>query len=551
MNKCDFIVRSKNVFTAKPPLDVRELAFSIKDGKIEKIGEPSSIINAYPTNTELIDFKDKLICPGFHDSHLHFFHTSLTNSPHMLMCMGKSEADLVEKTKKFAKTLDDSSWIVTQGWRYYRWNPKKYPSKHSLDEAFPTRPCVMYSGDGHTLWLNTCAMEKLKLTRDENIKNDPGCDLEDDGDLSGIFHESLAMRLLPKCLEWLSDKQITSAYEDQMKRMRKLGLTSFCDMSLMPLEGCDFIRDDVYDILSYHDNMLLRAHLFPTLLEDTSRLTSLEKKYEDNDFVFTSGFKQFFDGVSSEHTAYLTEPYTNARFEGDRGRVTIEKEEMRKLVLKAASMRKPIRIHTIGDAAIHEELQIYLEAINEFGQPKVTYKGREFDAHNTLEHLENLLNEDIDLLRQTKTIASSQPCHITLDPGGPERDLGDERCKLMWPFKTYEENKILQSFGTDSPITQVDPMNVLYTAITRKDPFTHEPRDGWHPEQKITPALALFNYTYGSACAASNEHNLGSLEENKFADFTILDQNILECDPEKIQDTKVIDSYVAGKSFYD
>ena len=547
MKTCDFIVTSKNVFTSTFPLRAREMAFSVKDNRIEKVGSLSDVLAAYKSNTKVVDFKDKLICPGFHDSHLHFFHTSLTNSPYMLMYMGKSEADLVEKTKEFAKTLDNDAWIVTQGWRYYRWNPKKYPSKKSIDEAFENRPCVMYSGDGHTLWLNTCAMEKLGLLKNEKIKSDTGCDTDENGDLTGIFHESLAMQLLPKCLEWLGQKQVAQAYLAQMQRMVKMGLTSICDMSLMPLKGCDFIRDDVYDELSYRDNMLLRAHLFPTLLDDTSRLLELEKKYENNDFVYASGFKQFFDGVSSEHTAYLTEPYTNARFEGDRGRLTIEKNKMRELVLRAARLQKPVRIHTIGDGAIHAALEIYAEAIEKYGQPKVTFNGDEIEAHNTLEHLENLLEADLDQLMKTKTIASSQPCHITLDPGGPERDLGDARCKLMWPFKTYEDKGILQSFGTDSPITKVDPMNVLYTAITRRDPYTHEPKDAWHPEQKISPELALYNYTFGSACAASNEANLGSLEVGKFADFIVLDRNILTCNRDNIQDTSVIATFVGGR----
>ena len=94
-------------------------------------------------------------------------------------------------------------------------------------------------------------------------------------------------------------------------------------------------------------------------------------------------------------------------------------------------------------------------------------------------------------MRKLNVVASSQPCHITLDPGGPERDLGLERSRIMWPFATYKQRGIRQAFGTDSPITPVTSMNVLYTAITRQDPKSHWPEGGWLPSERIDAATAL------------------------------------------------------------
>ena len=132
------------------------------------------------------------------------------------------------------------------GWRDYRWDPPEHPTKASLDAAFPDRPCVMYSGDGHTLWLNSRALEALGVTRDSEPPAGGGYDKDASGELTGIAHEAAAMQLLPRCLEWLGEDRIASAYADQMRRMAEQGITSICDMSLMPMPGCDFIRDDVY-----------------------------------------------------------------------------------------------------------------------------------------------------------------------------------------------------------------------------------------------------------------------------------------------------------------
>ena len=282
----------------------------------------------------------------------------------------------------FPRTCPSDAWVVTQGWRDYRWDPPEHPTKASLDAAFPDRPCVMYSGDGHTLWLNSRALEALGVTRDSEPPAGGSYDKDANGELTGIAHEAAAMQLLPRCLEWLGEDRIASAYADQMRRMAEQGITSICDMSLMPMPGCDFIRDDVYDKLQAAGKLGIRAHLFPTLLDDQSRLEELQARYANNALLSAPGFKQFFDGVSSEHTAYLTEPYTNPRFPGDQGRLTVPAERMRKLVLAAAERGHTVRIHVIGDGAIHAALDIFEEAADLYGLPQ--------HGHNTLEHLENL-----------------------------------------------------------------------------------------------------------------------------------------------------------------
>lgn len=542
----DYIVTSKRVFTSAVGDDAaRPLAFAVVGDRIEFMGTPADVIAACAPGTPVLDFGDAFICPGFHDAHLHFFHTALGASPYLLMHMGESEAELVARTVEFAAGLPNHAWVVTQGWRDYRWDPPVPPTKRSLDEAFPTRPCVMYSGDGHTLWMNTCALEALGVTRDSVPPQGGSYDRDENGELTGIIREAAAMELLPRCLEWLTEDDIARAYEDQMTRMAEQGITSICDMALMPRPGCDFIRDDVYEKLSREGKLTLRVHMYPTLLDDQSRLEDLQDRYAGDEFPLlrAPGFKQFFDGVSSQHTAWLTEPYTNARFDGDCGRPTVPTDHMRELVLAAAERGHSVRIHTIGDRAIHEALDIFEEAL--------AWYGASMQGRNTLEHLENLLPEDIDRLADLGVLASSQPGHITLDPGGPERDLGPERSRIMWPFATYTARGVEQAFGTDSPITAVTSMDVLYCAVTRQDPFTHEPSGGWLPSERISAADALRIYTAGSAAAVGREHELGQIAPGYLADFVVLDRDITVCDPEEIQSAQVLVTYVGGQRVYE
>ncbi|EGX68965.1 amidohydrolase [Collinsella tanakaei] len=542
--KADYIVRSQRVFTSAPGVaSARPLAFAVAADRIAYVDEFDRVQAEAGPGTPVVDLGDALVCPGFHDAHLHFFHTALGSSPYMLMDMGKSEADLMAKTRAFAASLPDDAWVITQGWRDYRWDPPLPPTKRSLDEAFPDRPCAMYSGDGHTMWLNSRALELVGITRDSVPPQGGAYDKDQNGELTGIVREAAAMQLLPRMLEWISPERIEHVYADQMARMAQQGITSICDMSLMPLPGLDFIREDIYEALESRDQLTLRAHLFPTLLDDQSRLEAMQDRYRESALLRAPGFKQFFDGVSSQHTAYLTDPYSNPHFPGDRGRLTVPAEKMRAMVLAAAERGHAVRIHTIGDGAIHEALDIFEEARRRFGAPT---QGR-----NTLEHLENLLPGDIDRLRELGVLASSQPCHITLDPGGPERDLGPERSRIMWPFATYLARGVDQAFGTDSPITPVTSMNVLYTAVTRQDPFTHEPAGGWLPGERISAADAVRIYTAGSAAAVGREDELGQIAPGMLADFIVLDRDIAACDPQEIQSVRVLATYVGGRQVFE
>lgn len=542
--KADYIVRSQRVFTSAPGVaSARPLAFAVAADRIAYVDEFDRVQAEAGPGTPVVDLGDALVCPGFHDAHLHFFHTALGSSPYMLMDMGKSEADLVAKTRAFAASLPDDAWVITQGWRDYRWDPPVPPTKRSLDEAFPDRPCAMYSGDGHTMWLNSRALELVGITRDSVPPQGGAYDKDQNGELTGIVREAAAMQLLPRMLEWISPERIERVYADQMARMAQQGITSICDMSLMPLPGLDFIREDIYEALESRDQLTLRAHLFPTLLDDQSRLEAMQDRYRESALLRAPGFKQFFDGVSSQHTAYLTDPYSNSHFPGDRGRLTVPAEKMRAMVLAAAERGHAVRIHTIGDGAIHEALDIFEEARRRFGAPT---QGR-----NTLEHLENLLPGDIDRLRELGVLASSQPCHITLDPGGPERDLGPERSRIMWPFATYLARGVDQAFGTDSPITPVTSMNVLYTAVTRQDPFTHEPAGGWLPGERIRAADAVRIYTAGSAAACGRERELGQIAPGMLADFIVLGRDITACDPREIQSVQVLATYVGGRQVFE
>ncbi|WP_235870204.1 amidohydrolase [Parvibacter caecicola] len=489
----------------------------------------------------VLEFPEGFLMPGFHDAHIHMFHTALYLSPLAERYCGENEADAVARLAPLAARRPEGGWLLTQGWRDYLWNPPVAPTKASLDAAYPNRPVAMYSGDAHTLWLNSCALERLGITESSVPPAGGSYDKDASGRLTGIVREAAAMQLMPRIVAEFPPEELLDAYRGLFAQLNAEGITSVCDVSLMALPGLDFVRDDLYQQLLDAGQLTVRTHLFPTLLDGSDRLAQLQQQL-NHPLLQAQGYKQFFDGVSSQHTAWVHSPYTNPRFPGDNGRPTVEPQEMRRLLAKAHAEGQPVRIHAIGDEAIHQLLDFFEE--------EAAADGALAEPRNAIEHLENFQPADMGRLARLGVVASVQPRHITLDPGGPERDLGPARVPYMWPFRTLLDEGATLAFGTDSPVTATNPLDAVYTAVTRQDADTHQPEGGWLPAQCITAQEALRAYTVGSAAAANRGHELGRLAPGYLADFIVLDRNVATCEAADIQKACVRATFVGGRRVF-
>ena len=531
----DLILVSENIY-----LGVGEKTISgfiaIKDGLIEHVGTMSELPNY---SGKKIDLGSKLIMPGLHDAHLHFFMSGLYAQPSVLVSdSDTSEEECVLKLREIENLVPHDEWMIGTGWNHPNWDKPDLPTKKSLDAIYPDRPVVMVAGDCHTLWINSCGMNKLGI--DKNTQDIPGGFIMRDknGEPTGTFHEAWATSLFRKIYDF-SEEKILGFYKDFIHILNSYGITSVCDMSIMAVPGLDFIRDDIFEQLEKNGELTVRVHMYPTMTHGLERPLAMREKYQ-GPMLFCNGVKHFFDGVSGCHTAFLKEPYANAYFPGDVGKTTVPPEEMRSLFFEAYENDFSFRVHTIGDQAIHLMIDYALEAKKKFGEKP--------HLHHTLEHLENFQEEDITRLATSGLTASVQPAHVLFTVAGVERDLGPKRTPLMWPFRSLLDANNHLAFGTDSPVVDVNPFYGIYNAVTRQSASSGTPVGGWHPEQKITPAEAIRAYTAGAAYAANADKLYGTLETGKFADIAVMDKNIICPDtPEDILSSKCVMTLVGGK----
>lgn len=536
-----FVLSSNHVFLSEDAPDTAAALLVEGDKIVQVTGADAAAELASSHQVALIDYGDALITPGLHDAHEHVMHAALFPSELADEYCGISEADCVAHVASFAAAHPTEGWIISHGWRDALWAPSKPPTRHSLDKVFPDRPVAMYSGDSHTLWLNSCGLAELGLNRDSEPPAGGSFDRDSSGELTGVIREAAGMIYVARVLESIPRAELTSVYRTYFARLSSLGITSVCDMALSLIPGTDSIYPDIYQALERSGELNVRAHLFPTLSDDESNLEQLQATLT-GPMLRAPGFKQFFDGVSSQHTAWCSEPYANARFAGDKGRPTVAPERMRELVLAAASRGHAVRIHAIGDQAVHSAIDIFTEARSLYGAPQV--------GRNAIEHAEDIQPKDISRLAAADIVASVQPPHVTIDLAQPARDLGEERASRMWPFRQMHDAGVVLALGTDAPVVGPDSGDVLYTAIVRKTPSSHEPEAGWYPEHALTRVQTIAAYTAGSAYAVGRESELGTLAPGQFADIVAWDTNLLTCSESELQTVRPTATYVGGRKVF-
>lgn len=541
MEKANLILKSSNIYIGKGN-ELLSGFVAVKDDKVLGVFNDDKIDDYITSNTKLIDLKDKLIMPGIHDAHLHFFMSGLyANEKVKVSYTDKSEEECVKGLKDIENLNTKDEWMIGTGWYHTLWDNPKLPTKYSLDKEYPDRPVAMVSYDCHTLWLNSFGLKKLGI--DKNYQDIEGgiIDRDETGEPLGTFHEAAAAKLLQKIYDF-DKKFIYTFYKDFIQSLNSYGITSVCDLSMIQNPGEDFIKDDIFSELDSKKELTIRVHMYPSMIEGLDRPNRMKNKYQ-GPLLYCNGVKQFFDGVSSCHTAWLFEPYSNAYYKGDVGSTIISPEKMKEFVFLAHKNDFSIRVHTIGDKAISKMIDYIIEAKNQYGDKPY--------LQHTLEHLENIKEEDIKRLADNHIIPSVQPAHAVFDMEGVERDLGNERIRLMWPFRSEIDSGCTLAFGTDSPVVDINPFYGIYNAITRKHTFTRLPKDGWIPKERINSFEAVSAYTYGAAVAANASNLYGTLEEGKYADICVLDRNILTIDPEEIPDTRCLLTILGGKIVYE
>ena len=251
--------------------------------------------------------------------------------------------------------------------------------------------------------------------------------------------------------------------------------------------------------------------------------------------------KLYADGVIESGTAALLAPYLDRP--GDRGGLEWDAAPLTDAVVALDHAGLQVHVHAIGDRAIRVKLDAVAAARRANG-PR--------DRRPTLAHIELFDPADVPRFRSLGAIASFQPLWAWADPyirDLTEPQLGPARSRWLYPIASVAATGAVIAAGSDWSVSSMVPLEGIEVAVTRRGP-NEGPGPAWLPDERAPLATTLAAYTIGSAYAAYNERETGSLEPGKSADLIVLDRNLFTIPPHEISETKVLLTLFAGREVF-
>lgn len=489
----------------------------------------------HAADIEFIDLQGRAVIPGMTDSHGHIMMWAL-NLLRAELAPARSEEDAVRIVREFARHKRPGEWILGFGWAHNLWDNPVFPSRESLDAAFPDNPVFLNSKCGHVGWANSAALAAAGITADS--PNPPGGEIVRTGEgtsrrPTGILLEN-ACWLLEEIYGSPSDMDRLGAVREAQRRAHALGITGMHSPE-------DMVTWEFLQRMHQRDELTLRInYLLPAAYLDHFEKARIRHGV-GNHQLRVGGVKLFTDGSLGGRTGFMYEPY-----EGEpenTGMCVTDRAEITRITLQANAAGLPMAIHAIGDRAVGDVLAAFEASAYELGDSVAAHTHP--PVRNRIEHLQTYSPRDEESLRRTRPVASVQPVHLCADMGPADRYLG-ARARHTYAFRTLQGLGCLLAFGSDTPVEPINPMFGLFAAVTRQNLEGH-PAQGWFPEERLTVTEALTAYTRNPAIASGEDAVLGTLEPGKLADFVVLPADPERVAPEELRDMAVESTWINGR----
>lgn len=533
LQAADLLVNNVNGYTLDSHGKLQHFQSLLVDqGKVVATGNRGEL-SKRAGNAKVIDGHGHTLLPGLIDAHGHVLELGYARNRADLTGM-QSLGEALAKVKAYAAAHPDAKWITGGGWNQEIWKLGRFPTAKELDAVVPDRPVWLSRVDGHAAWANTAAMKLAGITKATPDPHGGRIEHDADGNPAGVFVDG-ATALIDAKVPAPTAQQKAAALDTALAEMASVGLTGVSDA------GIDLANYQLYR--QYADAHKLTARIYAMILGTDDDFDVISKGgpligYGD-DFLTVRAVKLFADGALGSRGAAMLQPYSDDPH--NRGLLFMKPDEMTAKISKALGKGYQVGIHAIGDHANREVLDSYAAAY------KLHPDG--IRLRNRVEHAQIVSLQDIPRYVPLHLIASMQPTHATSDMNMAEDRIGHDRIQGAYAWQHFLKQGTVVAGGSDFPVESPNPFYGLYSAVTRED-HHGQPPGGWHPEQDMTLVQALRAFTLDAAYAEHAETTQGTLEPGKWADFILIDHDIVKDAPGKIWDTKVLQTWVGGKQVY-
>lgn len=514
----DLIVKNALVYTVDENFSTAA-AFAVKDGYFIAIGSDEEVLSQFQADS-IIDLDQQVVVPGLIDAHCHFLQLGM-NQQEVDLRGTKSYEEVVQRVIDF-QNKNKFSHIKGRAWDQNDWEDQSYPDKKLLDQLFPNTPVALTRVDGHAVLCNQAALDLAGITAETKIEG--GEILLQDGEPTGVLIDN-AEEAVNKAWPKKSRSEVVNALMEAQEICFSHGLTTVDDAGLSR-EAIEII-----DSLNQTGDLNMRIYAMVSYSEDNLD-HFLEKGIYKTPKLNVCSFKFYCDGALGSRGAILREPYSDKP--GHYGLLVNDIQTLNKTAERLADSEFQMNTHAIGDSANHAVLSAYKKVLD--GKP-----GRRW----RVEHAQVISREDFELFDDI--VPSIQPTHATSDMYWAEDRLGPERVKGAYAFKDLLDVYGKVSLGTDFPVELVNPFHTFYASVARQD-LEQYPEGGFQVENALSREETLRGMTIWAAYSNFEEDEKGSIEVGKFADFVILDRDIMTVPIDQVPETRVIKTYLGGEA---
>ena len=523
--KVDLIVSGGSVYTVDKEFTVAE-AFAVKDGKVVAVGSSQKILDKYDSEN-LIDVEGKFVYPGFNDAHCHFNGYAVNLMQYADLRGTKSPEEIYKLLKEHHDKFG-GEWILGRSWDQNDWEDTSFPDKSKLDELFPEIPVYLVRVDGHAGWCNSKAMDLAGISADTKVQG--GEVLLKNGEPSGVLIDN-AMGFVSMLIPGITQDQQEKGLLEAQKNCFAAGLTSVTDC------GLDKATILLMDEMQKAGNLKIRvnAMLNPTQ-ENFDYFVKKGKAYK-TDRLLVNTIKIYADGALGSRGALLMDDYSDDK--GNHG-LQIEKQDYYDMICQLAYDNNfVVATHAIGDGGNRLMLDTYGKFL----------KGKN-DRRWRIEHAQIINPDDFKKFAEFSVVPSIQPTHCTSDMPWAEDRVGAERIKGAYAYQTLLQQNGWLPAGTDFPVENIYPLYTFYSAVFRTD---HEgwPEGGWHKDEGLTREQTLRAMTSWAAKSSFEEDEKGALTPGMWADFVILDTDLMKAKPTEVLNTKILSTWSAGEKVFE
>jgi predicted amidohydrolase YtcJ len=518
----DLLVFNAKIYTIDSSFSVQE-AMVIDKGKVMATGTAASLREKY-TFRDSLNANGKFIYPGFNDAHAHF--VGYAETLRIASLVGsKSWDQILSLVKEFASTHPEG-WIVGHGWDQNDWENKTFPDNKVLNALFPDRPVLLTRIDGHAAIANQKALEKAKITAGQPLVG--GKVVVKNGVITGLLIDN-AVDLVSKAIPAITAEEFTRVITQAQQNCLAVGLTSLTD--------CGLDHPVVEQLQKLQQDNLLKLRLNVMLSDKPDNYRFAETKgmiLEDR--LQVRSFKVYGDGALGSRGACLLHPYDDDK--DNVGFLLSNPAHFDSVANWCATKGWQMNTHAIGDSGNRTILQIY----GRYLQPANDKRWR-------IEHAQVVNENDLALFGKYGVIPSVQPTHATSDMYWAEKRLGATRIKTAYAYQQLLAQNQWMPLGTDFPVEDISPFKTFYAAVFRQD-ASGWPATGFQMDNALTREQTLRGMTHWAAKGSFEENKKGSLEPGKWADFIILDQDLMSTPAEAILNTRVVATYINGEKVY-